>query len=75
MVLFPSRTPLRLQPAMIVQFDKLMVSHDLPRSTVTNQITFYQRDFYSTPELEKRDGPPLPGAGFQIGNPRYLTFI
>ena len=26
-----------------------MVSHDLPLSTVTNQIAFNQRDLYSTP--------------------------
>ena len=32
---------------------KLMVSHDLPRSTVTNQITFDQQDFHSTPEFER----------------------
>ena len=30
-----------------------MVSHDLPRSTVTNQIAFDQRDLYSTPEFER----------------------
>ena len=29
-----------------------MVSLDLPHSTVTNQITFDQRDLYSTPEFE-----------------------
>ena len=29
-----------------------MVSHDLSRSTVTNQITFDQRDLYLTPEFE-----------------------
>ena len=28
-----------------------MVSHDLPRSTVTNQIAFDQQDLYSTPEF------------------------
>ena len=32
---------------------KLMVSHDLPRSTVTNQIAFDQRDLHSTPEFER----------------------
>ena len=32
---------------------KLMVSHDLPRSTVTNQIAFDQRDLYSTPEFDR----------------------
>ena len=30
-----------------------MVSHDLPRSTVTNQIAFDQTDLYSTPEIER----------------------
>ena len=29
-----------------------MVSHDLQRSTVTNQIAFDQRGFHSTPEFE-----------------------
>ena len=30
-----------------------MVSHDLPRSTVTNQIAFDQTDLHSTPEFER----------------------
>ena len=30
-----------------------MVSHDLPRSMVTNQIAFDQRDLYSAPEFER----------------------
>ena len=30
-----------------------MVSHDLSRSIVTNQITFDQQDFHSTPEFER----------------------
>ena len=30
-----------------------MVSHDLPRPTVTNQIAFDQRDFHSTPEFKR----------------------
>ena len=29
-----------------------MVLHDLPRSTVTNQIAFNQQDLYSAPEFE-----------------------
>ena len=33
------------------QFDKLMVSDDLPRSTVTNQ--FDQQDLHSAPEFER----------------------
>ena len=32
---------------------KLIVSHDLPRTTVTNQIAFDQRDLYSTLEFER----------------------
>ena len=32
---------------------KLMVSHDLSRSTVTEQIAFDQRDLHSTPEFER----------------------
>ena len=47
---------------------RLMVSQDLPRSTVTNQITFDQPDQHSTSEFERVRGPSLPGAGFQIGN-------
>ena len=35
-----------------ISLTKLMVSHDLPRSTVTNQIVFDQRDLYSAPEFE-----------------------
>ena len=30
-----------------------MVSHDLPRSTVTNQIAFDQQDLCSAPEFER----------------------
>ena len=29
-----------------------MVSHDLPRSTVTNEVAFDQPDLYWTPEFE-----------------------
>ena len=36
-----------------VSLTKLMVSHDLSRSTITNQIAFDQRDLYSTPEFER----------------------
>ena len=32
---------------------KLMVSHDLSCSMVTNQIVFDQRDLHSTPEFER----------------------
>ena len=32
---------------------KQMVSHDVPRSTVTYQIAFNQRDLHSTPEFER----------------------
>ena len=32
---------------------KVMVSHDLPRSTVTKQIAFDQRDLHSTPVFER----------------------
>ena len=32
---------------------KLMVSHDLPRSAIANQIAFNQRDLYSTYEFER----------------------
>ena len=51
-----------------------MVSHDLPRLTVTNQIAFDQRDLYSTPEFERTMDRRLAGAGFQIGNLRYQHF-
>ena len=33
-----------------------MVSHDLPRSTITNQIAFDQRDLHGTPEFERAIG-------------------
>ena len=32
---------------------KLMVSDDLPRSTVANQTAFDQPDLHSTPEIER----------------------
>ena len=32
---------------------KLMVSHDLSRLTVTNQMTFDRRDLHSAPEFER----------------------
>ena len=47
-----------------------MVSHDLPRSTATNQITFDQRDLNSIPEFEN----VIDSAGFQLGNLRYHPF-
>ena len=37
----------------LTQFDKLMVSHDLLRSTVSNLITFDQRDSKSIPTFER----------------------
>ena len=40
---------------------KLMVSHDLPCSTLTNQIAFES-------QIRVRDGLSLPGAGFQTGS-------
>ena len=36
-----------------ISLTKLMISHDLPRSTVNNQIAFDQRDLYFTPEIER----------------------
>ena len=36
----------------IFQLTKLMVSHDLPLSAVSNQIAFDHRDLRSTPEFE-----------------------
>ena len=36
-----------------ISLTKLMASHDLLHSTVTNQIACNQRDLYSTPELER----------------------
>ena len=61
---------------------KLMVSHDLLRSMVPNQIAFDQRDSKSISNFElSRDGPFLPGtglpfflSGFQIRNLGYHQF-
>ena len=67
----------RLTSAIQLHYNltKLMVSHDLPRSTITDQIAFDQRDLHWTPEFERMmDQPLLPGAGFQIGNLRYHHF-
>ena len=36
-----------------ISLTKLMVSHDLPCSTVTNQIAFDQRDSNMIPEFER----------------------
>ena len=36
-----------------VSLTKVMVSHDLPRSTITNQIAFNQWDLHSTLEFER----------------------
>ena len=46
---------------------KLMVSHDLLRSTVTSQITFDQRDSNARWTV-------LPGAGFQMETLDTITF-
>ena len=35
-----------------ISLTKLIVSHNLPPSTVTNQITCHLRDFHSAPECE-----------------------
>ena len=70
-----------------VQFNKLMVSHDLLRSTVTNQIAFDQRDSKSISNFEgamDRCWQALVSrvfflvfrflSGFQIGNLGYHMF-
>ena len=36
----------------VLSLTKLMVSHDMPHSTVTNQSAFDQQYLFSTPELE-----------------------
>ena len=38
---------------IVLSLTKLMVSHDLPSSMVTNQIAFDQQDLHSTPEFER----------------------
>ena len=38
---------MKIRRMVPLSLTKLMVSHDLPRSTVTNQIAFDQRDLYS----------------------------
>ena len=53
---------------------KLMVSHDLLRLPVANQITFDQRDSKSIPKFERTMDRCCHAAGFQIGNLRYHHF-
>ena len=50
-----------------ISLTKLMVSHYLVCSTVTNEIAF---DLL----IRMRHGPLLSGAGFQIGNLKYYHF-
>ena len=40
----------------LISLTKLMVSHDPPRSKITNQIAFAQQDLRSTPEFERTMG-------------------
>ena len=54
---------------------KLMVSHDLPRSTVTNQSAHIRSTrFAFDPSVRTHDGPLFPGAGFRIENLGCITF-
>ena len=57
-----------------ISFTKLLVSYNLSRSTITNQIAFDQRDLHLISRIQKCNGPSLPGTGFQIGNLRYHHF-
>ena len=47
-----TETPLRFHETLL-SLTKLMVSHDLLRSTITNRIACDQRDLRSTPKFER----------------------
>ena len=53
-------------PIKLFSLTKLMVSRDLPRSTVTKQITFDQRDLHSTPVFGTREGSSLLRTGSKL---------
>ena len=56
LVVLPSGSKFLLQIAFqtdLFSLTKLMVSHDLPRSTVTNQIAFVKRDSKSISSLKR----------------------
>ena len=48
-VLFHTKVDWKLE----IRLAKLMVSRDLPRSTVTKQMAFNQPDLHSTPVFER----------------------
>ena len=51
-----------------------MISNNLLRSTVINQIAFDQQDLHSSPELERAMDRLISGAGFQTENLGYHYF-
>ena len=52
-----------------------MVSHDLPRSTVTNQIAFDQRGLHSTPKFDREMDRTLKGARFPNWKPKIPSLL
>ena len=52
-MLFEQEIQNEIRPKVQFSFTKLMVSHDFPRSTVTNQIVFDQRGLHSAPQFER----------------------
>ena len=64
----PDATILILMTNMIQrnQFENLMVSHDLPRSKVTNQITFDKRSLHQTPEFERTMDRPYQVLAYKL---------
>ena len=60
----------------LLSLTKLIVSLDLSRSTVTNQMAFDQQGLHSTPEFKRTIYRRYQwGAGFQIGNLRYHVTV
>ena len=54
---------------------KLMVSYDLPRSIVTNQITFDQQDSNSVPNFERATDPSCQTLVSNLETLDTITFI
>ena len=52
-----------------------MVSHDLPRSTVTNQVAFDPQDLHSTPEFEHATDRGCQALVSELETSDTITFI
>ena len=58
-----------------MQFEKLMVYHDLPHLAIAIQIVFDQRDLHLTPEFERVMDHRCQATVFKLETLHTITFI